>query len=308
MHVLNGHTEAVLCCQVTEDGRYLASGSHDRSVKIWDMDTGECLHTLQEHTGAVQCMALKGTTLVTGSWDGTLRVWDVEMGERLHVLIGHLDRVQCIQFDGERAVSGADDHTVKVWDVGSGRCIQTLTGHTKPIIPSLLFDSQRNIVISGSEDRTIRIWDISSTGQCQHTLMFGRHEYGSSGVVKVEMDLRGEILVSVGRHSTVKVWNISDLQDVQCVFTLYGHSSGVTVQLHFLDNGLLLSSSEDGTVKLWNPNQGTFVRDLVQLENAEEDYFLEFKASPTTLLCGVESERSHEDMKLIIIDFNADFP
>ena len=71
--------------------------------------------------------------MVSGSRDATLRVWDVETGECLHVLVGHVAAVRCVQYDGRLVVSGAYDYTVKVWDPEREECLHTLQGHTNRV-------------------------------------------------------------------------------------------------------------------------------------------------------------------------------
>lgn len=71
--------------------------------------------------------------VVSGSRDATLRVWDVETGECLHVLVGHVAAVRCVQYDGRLVVSGAYDYTVKVWDPEREECLHTLQGHTNRV-------------------------------------------------------------------------------------------------------------------------------------------------------------------------------
>lgn len=72
-------------------------------------------------------------SVVSGSRDTTLRVWDIESGECLHILVGHLAAVRCVQYDGRLVVSGAYDFTVKVWDPQTETCLHTLSGHTNRV-------------------------------------------------------------------------------------------------------------------------------------------------------------------------------
>ena len=71
--------------------------------------------------------------VVSGSRDATLRVWNVETGQCLHVLMGHVAAVRCVQYDGRRVVSGAYDYMVKVWDPETETCLHTLQGHTNRV-------------------------------------------------------------------------------------------------------------------------------------------------------------------------------
>lgn len=89
-------------------------------------------------------------SVVSGSRDATLRVWDIESGECLHVLVGHLAAVRCVQYDGRLVVSGAYDYTVKVWDPQTEICLHTLTGHSNRVYSlqvSLSFLSHWKIIV-----------------------------------------------------------------------------------------------------------------------------------------------------------------
>ncbi len=72
-------------------------------------------------------------SVVSGSRDATLRVWDIDDGQCLHVLMGHVAAVRCVQYDGRRVVSGAYDYMVKVWDPETETCLHTLQGHTNRV-------------------------------------------------------------------------------------------------------------------------------------------------------------------------------
>lgn len=81
-----------------------------------------------EHRRGSRCCRV-----VSGSRDATLRVWDIETGQCLHVLMGHVAAVRCVQYDGRRVVSGAYDFMVKVWDPETETCLHTLQGHTNRV-------------------------------------------------------------------------------------------------------------------------------------------------------------------------------
>ncbi|VDD86969.1 unnamed protein product [Enterobius vermicularis] len=289
LHTLTGHTGGVWSSEMSECGSFIVSGSTDRTVRVWDVGSGRCLYNLQGHTSTVRCMALKENILVSGSRDTTIRVWNISTGTHLCTLHGHVSAVRCVKFDGKRIVSGAYDYCIKVWDVELGACIHTLTGHNNRVY-SLRFDSERDIVVSGSLDTTIKVWNIR-TGECIQTLV--GHQSLTSG-----MELRGNILVSGNADSTIKVW---DIRDGQCIYTLAGsngHSSAVT-SLQFLENGLVATSSDDGT----------FIRDLVRLQSGGSGGCIwRLKSTPTMLVCAVGSRNGTEDTKLILLNFDSDFP
>ena len=106
----------------------------DKTIRIWDAETGALQQTLQGHTGWVRSVALShdGRRLVSGSDDETIRIWDAETGVLQQTLQGHTGWVTSVAFshDGRRLVSGSDDETIRIWDAETGALQQTLQGHT----------------------------------------------------------------------------------------------------------------------------------------------------------------------------------
>jgi len=116
LRTLKGHTGGVYCVSVLPDGR-VVSGSWDNTLRLWDMNTGTCVHTLKGHTGDVYCVSvLPDGRVVSGSWDNTLRLWDMNTGTCVRTLKGHTGAVCCVSVlpDG-RVVSGSWDKTLRVW-------------------------------------------------------------------------------------------------------------------------------------------------------------------------------------------------
>uniref|UniRef100_A0A1I7U2T6 F-box domain-containing protein n=1 Tax=Caenorhabditis tropicalis TaxID=1561998 RepID=A0A1I7U2T6_9PELO len=296
---LSGHTGGVWTSQISTCGKYIISGSTDRTVKVWDAVTGALLQTLQGHTSTVRCMAMYGPLLVTGSRDTTLRIWNVEHGTHLRTLMGHHAAVRCVQFDGRIVVSGGYDFTVKVWDADRGLCIRTLTGHNNRVY-SLLFESERSIVCSGSLDTTIRVWDFTRPEGQECVSLLQGHTSLTSG-----MQLRGNILVSCNADSHVRVW---DIRDGACIHILTGHRSAIT-SLQWLGRTMVTTSSDDGTVKLWDIERGILVRDLITLDSGGNGGCIWRLCSTSTMLaCAVGSRNNTEETKVILLDFDAVFP
>jgi len=271
----------------------VVSGSTDRSLKVWNMDSGECLHTLRGHTSTVRCMHLHGGVVVSGSRDATLRMWDVQLGECLHVLVGHMAAVRCVQYDGWFVISGGYDYMVKVWNPETAECLHTLVGHTNRVY-SLQFDGVH--VVSGSLDTCIRVWDVE-TGACKQILM--GHQSLTSG-----MELRNNVLVSGNADSTVKIW---DIITGSCLQTLDGpskHGSAVT-SIQFNDK-FVVTSSDDGTVKLWDVKTGEFIRDLVALGSGGAGGVVwRIRMKDAKIVCAVGSRNGTEETKLLVLNFDS---
>jgi WD40 repeat protein len=227
------------------DGKRLASGSRDQTVKVWDAATGQQTLTLYGHTGGVYSVAFSpdGQRLASGSEDQTVKVWDAATGQQILTLKGHTGGVWSVAFspDGKRLASGSADETVKVWDAATGQQTLTLRGHTG-FVRSVAFSPDGKHLASGSADDTVKVWD-AHTGQLIVTLQ------GHTGPVhSVAFSPDGQRLASASHDQTVKVW---DAQSGQETLSLQGHTGEVLSVAFSPDGRRLASASADGTVKFW---------------------------------------------------------
>jgi WD40 repeat protein/tetratricopeptide (TPR) repeat protein len=128
---LEGHTDRIWSVKVTSDGRRAVSGSHDATVRVWDLESGACLHTLGGHSAKVWSVDVSadGRRAVSAGEDATVRVWDLESGVCERTLVGHREVVFEVKVspDGRRAVSSGGRHNVRFWDMETGACLAVLT-------------------------------------------------------------------------------------------------------------------------------------------------------------------------------------
>ena len=247
---LQGHTRYVTSVAISADGRTIVSGSGDKTIKVWDTESGACRQTLHGHADEVWSIAISadGRTIVSGSRDKALKVWDVESGVCSQTLPGHTNAVTnlTVSADGQTIVSGSKDKTLKVWDAGSGTCCHTLRGHSDSVT-SVALSADGRTIVSGSKDNTIMVWDTAS-GTCRQTLQ------GHTWLVhSVTLSADGRTIVSGSYDDTLKIW---DAASGACRHTLRGHTDAVTSVSFSADGRTIVSGSWDKTLKIWDSVSG----------------------------------------------------
>ena len=201
---LEGHTDRVWSVAFSPDGKTLASGSWDQTVRIWNVDTEELLHILRGHTSDVMSVAfsLDGSTLASASWDRTIRLWNPRNGQHIRTLTKHAGGVASVAFspDGQTLASGSADQTVQLWDTTTWELKRTLRGHTH-IVDSVAFSPEGDMLASGSRDKTIRLWNPHN-GEYIRTLTGHTKD-----ITRLAFSPDKQILASGSRDGTIRLWN-----------------------------------------------------------------------------------------------------
>ncbi|KIM24257.1 hypothetical protein M408DRAFT_76150, partial [Serendipita vermifera MAFF 305830] len=264
--VCTGHEGTIISAAFLPDGRRVVSGSHDCTIRVWDVETGETvLGPLQGHNDLVASVSLSpdGRRIVSGSHDHTIRIWDAETGEMvLGPLEGHNDSVWSASFspDGMRIVSGSEDRTIRVWDAEIGEMILgPLKGH-RHWVRSVSFSPDGTRIVSGSEDHTIRIWD-ATTGE---TIL--RPLEGHEGpICSVSFSPDGRRIVSGSEDQTIRVWDAEAGETI--LGPLRGHGDWVRSVSLSPDGRRIVSGSGDQTIRVWDAETGEIVLGPLQGHN-----------------------------------------
>ncbi|TRU21283.1 MAG: protein kinase [Microcystis aeruginosa Ma_MB_S_20031200_S102] len=253
---LTGHSDSVLSVAYSPDGRYLASGSGDNTIKIWEVATGKELHTLAGHSSGVYSVVYSpdGRYLASGGGDNTIKIWEVATGKALRTLTGHSSRSLSVAYspDSRYLASASIDNTIKIWEVATGKELRTLTGHFSGVY-SVVYSPDSRYLASASADNTIKIWEVA-TGKELRTLT--GH---SDSVWSVVYSPDGRYLASGNYDNTIKIWEVATGKELR---TLTGHSNSVPSVAYSPDGRYLASGSWDDTIKIWEVATGRELRTL----------------------------------------------
>jgi len=294
--VETGHTDAVRSVAFSSDGKTLASGSLDNTVKLWNVANGTELYTLRGHAGGILAVAFSpdNMMLASASSDNTIKLWDITSRVEIRTLKGHTGAVHFVKFtpDGQTLVS-ASLGEAKFWDVGTRRELRTLTRRSDEFSCVALSGDGRTLA-SGGNTGIIELWDSTSG---KELAAFGTYVR----IGELEFSRDGRMLAGGTFDGTIKLWNAATgaemgsfkLEHVAAVATLVAFSpdgntllsAGLTDGIRFWDTAsghqrraineqgilavafspdgrILASLNFDHTVRLWDPTTGTQLRPL----------------------------------------------
>lgn len=248
---LPGHSEAILSVSFSPDGQMVASGSGDKTLRIWDVDVEMPRHVLKGHKDWILAVswAPNGKRIASGGKDGLVRIWDPIQGVPLpkKPLRGHSKWITSVDWEplhknpeSNRLVSGSKDGTIRIWDAIRGDTVMTFSGHSHCV--TCVRWGGNDLIYSASEDRTIKVWGASSGKLVR--ILEGHGHWVNSLSINVDYALRTGAFDNYG-----KVLDKSGASDAQQIalkkYTDLLATSGGQERL--------VSCSDDFTLFLWEP-------------------------------------------------------
>ena len=238
--VMSGHTKTITSLILFTENK-LASGSEDKTIKLWDIKQRQSISTITGSYEIIQSLLkLNDNTLIAGS-HSTIRVFNTDNKKELYSLIGHEKSVcTLIKLSEDKIISGAYDNLIKIWNLKTKICETSLFGHDTTVYVVLLLQDGRLASGSGSWDRALKIWDLENK-RCDCTLLGHKRE------IKCMAQMKNGWLLTGSVDKTIKVWNI---KKKCCIQTLISHFDAIN-SLCILDKDKFISGGKDQDIIFW---------------------------------------------------------
>lgn len=246
------HTGPIYSIVSSSDGTYVVSGGADRTIKVWEPQTGRLIRTITGHAGPVRAVALspEGMNVLSGSEDKTMKLWDVGSGSLLRSFDLHENTIVSVAFapDGKTVASASQDDTVKLWAAATGRLLRTFdmkARHYYGAVRTVAFSPDGRQLLIGVYEKAV-LFNISN-GELERTF-----EHGST-VNSVVFSSDGIFILTGTLNRSVGLW---DKVTGQLIHRMEGHLGQVESVAFSPDGAQILSGSEDKTLKLWDTQTG----------------------------------------------------
>lgn len=260
LDLLTGHTGSVTVIAFSPDGKILASGGKEGTIRLWDVVTGEQKKQLTGHKWTISSLAFSpdGQTLASAigheaemippqiGIEIDIKLWNIDTGEVAATFRGHGKDITSLAFspDGKTLASSGKDSKVLLWNVATGRNTMLLTEHDENVF-YIGFSPDGKTIATGSWDDTVKLWD-ATIGSLKNTII----EKGFVGVSSVAFSPK-DSTIAVGGHDIIRLW---DLQTKTHIRSFKGHGGNISSIAFSPDSNTLATVGDrfDNTIMLWD--------------------------------------------------------
>jgi WD40 repeat protein len=254
-----GHSGDVKAVAFSPDGRWVVTGSEDKTARLWEAATGNEVSRLVGHTLGVDAVAFSpdGRLVLTGSGDKTARLWEADTGKEVRTFRGHEGDVYSVAFspDGRLVLTGSDDKAARLWEAATGKEIRCFRGH-KYGVHAVGFSPDGRWVLTGSADRTARLWETATGKQVR---AFREH---SDWIRAAAFSPDGRWVLT-GTSFQAQLWDAATGKQIRALrpHLRQEHWRGVDA-VAFSPDGrwVLTAESWDKTARLWEAATGKEIR------------------------------------------------
>lgn len=274
---LLSHSDQVYAVGISPNGQWVASGSGDRSVIIWDRQTQKQKYTLKGHTDRIYDLGFSpnGQLLATGSSESTIKIWQVSSGKLLQTLTGHRDRIYTVLFqDDDTLFSSSADGTVRRWELQLNPKPQNNpksnpqnnpknADKNKPTnrtinvgtsVYDIAFSSDNKLVATANKDGEIVIWNLE-TGKAVQRL-----GDKNSPLRCIDISPNNKWIATGTEDGVIRLWSMQTEEN----YVLRGHTRTVHTIRFSPDGKTIASGSEDGTIRLWDVSERQVYQTLTE--------------------------------------------
>ena len=257
---------------ISSDGKYIISGSWDKTIKLWDINTGKEIRTFTGHESPITSLAITpdGKYIVSGSFDSVIKLWNINTGKNVRNFDNHYENsvifvhLVSVTTDGRYLISSDTSRDIiKIWDIESSEEIRTFQGHNNKIW-TVAISSDGKYIASGDGNiykspGTIKLWDINTGKEIQN---FTGHK---SRVNTILITPDGKYIVSGSEDCTIKLWDINSGKEIR---SFEGHNDQISSIAINPDGKYIISGSND-CIKLWDISSGKLIASYIYFDSNE---------------------------------------